>query len=65
MTLLGREVPALPAEILFSDIEILVLRSWANRLDERVEFAIVTTLLEFRNQRSSGEGARGFDLIAV
>ena len=30
MTLLGREVPELPAEILFSDIEIAVLNAWAN-----------------------------------
>jgi hypothetical protein len=30
MTLLGREVPELPAEILFSDIEIEVLSAWAN-----------------------------------
>lgn len=30
MTPLGREVPELPAEILFSDIEIEVLSAWAN-----------------------------------
>lgn len=30
MTLLGREVPELPAEVLFSDIEIEVLTAWAN-----------------------------------
>lgn len=29
MTLLGREVPQLPAEILFSDIELEVLSAWA------------------------------------
>jgi hypothetical protein len=29
MTLLGREVPELPAEILFSDVEIRVLGGWA------------------------------------
>lgn len=30
MTLLGREVPELPAEILFSAVEIKVLTAWAN-----------------------------------
>lgn len=30
MTLLGREIPGLPAEVLFSDIEIKVLSAWAN-----------------------------------
>lgn len=30
MTLLGREVPDLPAEVLFSEIEIEVLSAWAN-----------------------------------
>lgn len=30
MTLLGREVPELPAEILFSDLEIAVLSAWAD-----------------------------------
>jgi hypothetical protein len=30
MTLLGREVPELPAEVLFSDIELEVLTAWAN-----------------------------------
>ena len=30
MTLLGREIPELPAEVLFSDIEIKVLSAWAN-----------------------------------
>jgi hypothetical protein len=31
MTLLGRECPALPAEVLFSDIEIEVLRAHAEK----------------------------------
>jgi hypothetical protein len=30
MTLLGGEVPELPAEVLFSDTEIEVLSAWAN-----------------------------------
>lgn len=30
MTLLGREVPDLPAEVLFSDLELKVLTAWAN-----------------------------------
>ncbi len=33
MTLLGREVPELPAEILFSDLEIKVLRALAEKKD--------------------------------
>ena len=36
MTLLGREVPELPAEILFSDTEILVLGGWARRMEYTV-----------------------------
>ena len=35
MTLLGREVPELPAEILFSDIEILVLGGWARKMNAK------------------------------
>ncbi len=35
MTLLGREVPELPAEILFSDTEILVLGGWARRMSTK------------------------------
>jgi hypothetical protein len=31
MTLLGRETPELPAEVLFSDLEIEVLRSWVKK----------------------------------
>jgi len=31
MTLLGRETPGLPAEILFSDIEIRTLRAYAKK----------------------------------
>ena len=31
MTLLGRETPDLPAEILFSDIEIRTLRAYAQK----------------------------------
>ena len=30
LTLLGREVPELPAQILFSEVEIQVLSAWAN-----------------------------------
>lgn len=30
MTLLGREVPELPAEVLFSDIELEALTAWAS-----------------------------------
>ena len=30
MTLLGREVPELPAEVMFSEVEILVLGGWAS-----------------------------------
>jgi hypothetical protein len=33
MTLLGRETPALPAEVLFSDIELRVLRAYAKKKD--------------------------------
>ena len=33
MTLLGREIPELPAEILFSDIELQVLRAYAKKND--------------------------------
>jgi len=33
MTLLGRETPELPAEILFSDIEIRTLRAYAKKKD--------------------------------
>ena len=31
MTLLGREVPELPAEVLFSDLEIEVLKAYSNK----------------------------------
>jgi hypothetical protein len=31
MTLLGREVPELPSEVLFSDLEIEVLRAYAKK----------------------------------
>ena len=31
MTLLGREAPALPAEVLFSDLEIKVLKAYAKK----------------------------------
>ena len=31
MTLMGREVPALPAEVLFSDLEIEVLKAYAKK----------------------------------
>ena len=31
MTLLGREIPELPAEILFSDIELRTLRAYAKK----------------------------------
>jgi hypothetical protein len=31
MTLLGRETPELPAEVLFSDIELRTLRAWAKK----------------------------------
>ena len=37
MTLLGRETPALPAEILFSDLEIKVLDAWAKKKTPRTE----------------------------
>ena len=33
MTLLGREVPELPADVLFSDIEIEVLTAYAKKND--------------------------------
>ena len=33
MTLMGREVPALPAEVLFSDLEIKVLNAYAKKKD--------------------------------
>lgn len=33
MTLLGRETPELPAEVLFSDIELRVLHAWAKKND--------------------------------
>lgn len=33
MTLLGRDTPELPAEILFSDLEIKVLDAWAKKKD--------------------------------
>jgi len=33
MTLLGRECPALPAELLFSDLEIEVLEAYAKKMD--------------------------------
>jgi len=33
MTLLGREVPELPAQILFSDIELRTLRAYAKKRD--------------------------------
>ena len=31
MTLLGREIPELPAEVMFSDLEIKVLRGWSKK----------------------------------
>jgi hypothetical protein len=31
MTLLGRELPALPAEVLFSDLELRVLQAYAKK----------------------------------
>jgi hypothetical protein len=31
MTLLGRETPELPAEVLFSDIELRTLRAWVKK----------------------------------
>jgi hypothetical protein len=31
MTLLGRETPKLPAEVLFSDLEVEVLSSWVKK----------------------------------
>ena len=31
MTLLGREVPGLPAEVLFSDVELRTLRAYAKK----------------------------------
>ena len=33
MTLLGRQCPALPAEVLFSDLEIQVLEAYAKKND--------------------------------
>ena len=33
MTLLGREMPELPAEVMFSDLEIKVLATWAKKKD--------------------------------
>ncbi len=33
MTLLGREVPELPAEVMFSDLEIKVLTAWSKKKD--------------------------------
>ena len=33
MTLLGRETPELPAEVLFSDIELRTLRAYAKKKD--------------------------------
>ena len=33
MTLLGRECPELPAEVLFSDLEIEVLQAYAKKND--------------------------------
>jgi hypothetical protein len=35
MTLLGRDIPELPAEILFSDLEIKVLDAWAKKKTSR------------------------------
>lgn len=35
MTLLGREVPELPAEVMFSDIEIRVLSAWAKTVSAK------------------------------
>jgi hypothetical protein len=39
MTLLGRETPGLPAEVLFSDIEIRTLRAYAKKRVETTEAA--------------------------
>jgi len=33
MTLLGRETPALPAEVLFSDVELRTLHAYAKKND--------------------------------
>ncbi len=33
MTLLGREIPELPAELLFSDVELRVLHAYAKKKD--------------------------------
>ena len=39
MTLLGRETPGLPAEVLFSDIELRTLRAYAKKKTE-ASFAV-------------------------
>ena len=46
MTLLGRETPELPPEVLFSDIELQVLRAYAkkNALHRRQPCAIQSVL---------------------
>lgn len=33
MTLLGREVPDLPADVLFSDVELKTLHAYAKKMD--------------------------------
>jgi len=37
MTLLGREAPELPPEVLFSDIELQVLRAWSKKTPENAD----------------------------
>ena len=39
MTLLGREVPELPAEVLFSDIELRTLHAYAKKRDKASHLA--------------------------
>ena len=40
MTLLGRELPELPAEVLFSDIEIRVLAGWAKTVGAKAPITL-------------------------
>ena len=39
MTLLGRETPGLPAEVLFSDVELQTLRAYAKKKTEATRAA--------------------------
>ena len=39
MTLLGRETPGLPAEVLFSDVELQTLRAYAKKKPEATRVA--------------------------